>query len=289
MRMGISLLVVVGLAGLWAFPASGGPTDGWGQAWSPGGSYVGQCTASFDGVAAEFTQGNACTASGRLEPIPGTVQFHFVVQERDGSYCPQGMQGGTITVIDGPAVSAAGNASQFQFASATSDFCDGMYRYDDPGVHSQPHTTCTNSTSCSWDEFCYEGRCSGAIGRQWNLVFVSAQVGSRSPTGGAWDALGGAPDLQLCAYLPGTILPRCTEPVYDSFSASWGASLQITLNPGIRLILEDADAMLNEQVLTAIWDTADALINVARFYPEHLVYDSGGNTFTVRLIPDFSP
>jgi len=77
--------------------------------------------------------------------------------------------------------------------------------------------------------------------------------------------------------------------VYDSFSASWGASLQITLNPGIRLILEDADAMLNEQVLTAIWDTADALINVARFYPEHLVYDSGGNTFTVRLIPDFSP
>lgn len=122
-------VVIAALSGLLVSPASGEPTDGSGYVWTPSGTYQGTCTASFHGTA-EFIQGNACFVSGTLTAVPGGPQFTFVVQSTDGAGCPSNMLGGTITVIDGPAVRADGNASRFEFASTNGDFCDGSYSFD---------------------------------------------------------------------------------------------------------------------------------------------------------------
>jgi hypothetical protein len=128
-RRSCVFLGLVGLVVLMSTSVLGGATDGRGYVWRPSGTYTGPCIATF-GTVAEFAQGNACAVTGRVEQEGNTNLFHFVVTNRDGIDCSADFGGGVITIVDGPAVRADGNASRFDFSPDDHSFCMGSYSYD---------------------------------------------------------------------------------------------------------------------------------------------------------------
>ena len=60
-------------------------------------------------------------------------------------------------------------------------------------AQAQSGEACVEHSTCGWDEFCYDGTCTGVVGRQWTLTLVEAHVGPQTTAGVAWDAMGGAP------------------------------------------------------------------------------------------------
>lgn len=101
-----------------------GVSDGAGHIWTPDGRY----TSNRAGADAEFntrlsygalTMGNACSVEGRLtRPNKSKPTFVLKVTGADGVSCPN-VQRIFITIVDGYAVRAFGNASKIKISHAS--------------------------------------------------------------------------------------------------------------------------------------------------------------------------
>lgn len=99
--------------------AIAGSSDGHGRIWTPDGIYKNKsikATLSTKEKRGTLDAGNGCVISGKLlQKKKGDPTYILTTEDQDGTSCPDAKEY-TITILDGPAIRAAGNAEKFKIS-----------------------------------------------------------------------------------------------------------------------------------------------------------------------------
>ena len=107
--------------------------------------------------------------------------------------------------------------------------------------------------TCPDDTICVAGGCEDAFPRVYAITDVQLSVPTTDPNGEPWDAGGGAPDLFVKISVDNTVVAT-TQPVQDSFAATFAGPFQVQLIAGSSLVIAtlDSDLTLDDSVFDCV-------------------------------------
>ena len=150
---------------------------------------------------------------------------------------------------------------------------------------------CSAHGDCRSDEICYLDECEKAFDRRYFFTIVDVDVGTSFPTGGDWDAFGGAPDLYVCFGFIAQEDVCCTGTKDDAFSATWNERCSFVMPSGGRFDLEvyDEDAVDDDFAAGWFFEGNDVLRDLAASLGDTLTQTDNSGTVKVRMQvhPDF--
>jgi hypothetical protein len=123
---------------------------------------------------------------------------------------------------------------------------------------------CDVHSECSGDQLCWDGVCTAATDRVWNVEVSAAEVGMHHPDGYPWDGVDGPPDLYAEFGLPPDVC--FTDVVPQSFDPVWYQSCDFYVphDPLFAVDLWDVDDAVDELGAAFTWDGTPAWVDLAR-------------------------
>ena len=140
--------------------------------------------------------------------------------------------------------------------------------------------TCDNHLDCAGDDLCWDGTCTSAFDRDWEVDILSAEVDNVAPDGLPWDSDHSPPDLYAdfgLEYGDGCV----TSFVPDSFDPVWYESCTFWIPRDSLFFVDlwDVDDHQDTFATTFEWDGNDAWIDLARTAGHDMNYiDPTGTT-----------
>ncbi|MCK5808792.1 hypothetical protein KAH37_07400 [bacterium] len=88
--------------------------------------------------------------------------------------------------------------------------------------------TCNTSSDCSGIDVCRNEKCTNPIGLSWKVAVKSVSLNTTKPSGDAWDAFSGKPDIAVVVDKNSSKLFQTAERS-DTYSATWSSESAVTI------------------------------------------------------------